>query len=100
MALVPLTLLSGTFFLVEVYPPALRWLVELSPLYHGVVIERALCLGDVSWSLLWHVAALLAMGAVGLAVTRRRLAKLLLKEPVSRLRRRAPAGCPAAARWL
>jgi lipooligosaccharide transport system permease protein len=79
MALVPLTLLSGTFFPVEAYPQALRWLVELSPLYHGVVIERALCLGDVSWSLLWHVAALLAMGAVGLAVTRRRLAKLLLK---------------------
>ena len=79
MALVPLTLLSATFFPVQAYPAALRWLVELSPLYHGVVIERALLLGSVSWTLLWHVAALLAMGAVGLAVTRRRLAALQLK---------------------
>lgn len=79
MALVPLTLLSGTFFPVEAYPAALRWLVQLSPLYHGVALERALVLGQVSWSLLWHVAALLAMGALGLVVTRRRLAVLLLR---------------------
>jgi lipooligosaccharide transport system permease protein len=79
MALVPLTLLSGTFFPVAAYPAALRWLVELSPLYHGVVIERALLLADIGWSLLGHVAALLAMGAVGLAVVQRRLATLLLK---------------------
>ncbi|GAB3599914.1 ABC transporter permease [Angustibacter peucedani] len=79
MALVPLTLLSGTFFPVQAYPAALRWLVQLSPLYHGVALERGLVLGQVSWSLLGHVAVLLAMGAVGLAVTRRRLAVLLLK---------------------
>ncbi len=79
MALVPLTLLSGTFFPVEAYPAALRWLVELSPLYHGVVIERGLVLGQVGWGLLGHAAALLAMGAVGLVVTRDRLAALLLK---------------------
>lgn len=79
MALVPLTLLSATFFPVEAYPAGLRWVVELSPLYHGVAIERALLLGTVSWSLVWHVAALVAMGAVGLALTRRRLAALLLK---------------------
>lgn len=79
MGLVPLTLLSGTFFPVEAYPATLRWLVQLSPLYHGVAIERGLVLGVLSWSLLGHVLALLAMGAVGLAVTRRRLASLLLK---------------------
>ncbi len=79
MGLVPLTLLSGTFFPVEAYPATLRWLVQLSPLYHGVAIERGLLLGQLSWSLSWHVAALLAMGAVGLTVTRRRLALLLLR---------------------
>lgn len=79
MALVPLTLLSATFFPVQAYPPGLRWLVELSPLYHGAAIERALLLGSVGWVLVWHVAALLAMGGVGLAVTRRRLTALLLK---------------------
>ncbi len=79
MALVPLTLLSATFFPVEAYPAGLRWVVELSPLYHGVAIERSLLLGTVSTSVLWHVAALVAMGAVGLALTRRRLSALLLK---------------------
>lgn len=79
MALVPLTLLSATFFPVQAYPTGMRWLVELSPLYHGVALERALLLGTVSPSLLWHVLALLAMGAVGLAVTGRRLSTLLLK---------------------
>ncbi len=79
MALVPLTLLSGTFFPVEAYPAALRWLVQLSPLYHGVVLERGLVLGDLRWAMLGHAAVLLAMGVVGLAVTRRRLAVLLLR---------------------
>jgi lipooligosaccharide transport system permease protein len=79
MALVPLTLLSATFFPVQAYPQGLRWVVELSPLYHGVAIERSLLLGTVSPSLLWHVLALVAMGAVGLAVTGRRLSALLLK---------------------
>ncbi|GMA85473.1 hypothetical protein GCM10025868_07230 [Angustibacter aerolatus] len=79
MALVPLTLLSGTFFPVETYPVALRWLVRLSPLYHGVVIERGLVLGDVGANLLWHALVLVAMGAVGLTVTSRRLSALLLR---------------------
>jgi lipooligosaccharide transport system permease protein len=64
---------------VQAYPQGLRWVVELSPLYHGVAIERSLLLGTVSPSLLWHVLALVAMGAVGLAVTGRRLSALLLK---------------------
>ena len=79
MALVPLTLLSATFFPVSAYPPSLRWVVEISPLYHGVVIERGLLLGLVGWSMLWHVAVLLVMGAAGLVLTRRRLSALLLK---------------------
>jgi lipooligosaccharide transport system permease protein len=79
MALVPLTLLSATFFPIEAYPPSLRWLVELSPLYHGVVIERALMLGEVTPALLLDAAVLVAVGAVGLWVARRRLTVLLLR---------------------
>jgi lipooligosaccharide transport system permease protein len=79
MALVPLMLLSATFFPVDAYPASLRWLVQLSPLYHGVEIERSLMLGSVDASILVHVAVLVAVGLVGLAVARRRLAKLLLK---------------------
>lgn len=79
MVLVPLTLLSATFFPLDVYPPLLRWVVQLSPLYHGVVIERGLMLGDVGPVLLVHAAVLVAYGLVGLWVARRRLAVLLLK---------------------
>ena len=78
LGLVPLTLLSGTFFPVDQYPDGLRWLVQLSPLYHGVVVERGLVLGDVDWWILVHLAVLAAMGLVGFVVARRRLATLLL----------------------
>lgn len=79
MALVPLTLLSATFFPLDVYPASVRWLVQLSPLYHGVVIERGLMLGDVGPILLVHAAVLVAVGSVALAVARHRLVVLLLK---------------------
>ncbi len=79
MALVPLTLLSATFFPIEAYPAQVRWLVELSPLYHGVVIERGLMLGDVGPGLLVHAAVLVVVGSIALWVARRRLAHLLLK---------------------
>lgn len=78
MALVPLTLLSATFFPITAYPPALQWLVRISPLYHGVEIERALMLGQVGWGILVNVAVLVVVGVAGLVVARRRLTALLL----------------------
>lgn len=78
MALVPLTLLSATFFPITAYPPALQWLVRISPLYHGVEIERALMLGQVGWGILVNVAVLVVVGLAGLVVARRRLTALLL----------------------
>lgn len=78
MALVPLTLLSATFFPITAYPPALQWLVRISPLYHGVEIERALMLGQVGWGILVNVAVLVVVGVAGLLVARRRLTALLL----------------------
>jgi lipooligosaccharide transport system permease protein len=79
LAIVPLFLLSATFYPVSTYPPSLRWVVELSPLYHGVAVERGLFLGDVGWGLLGHVAVLVALAVAGLLLTRRRLAVLLLR---------------------
>ena len=40
LAIVPLFLLSATFYPVSTYPDDLRWIVELSPLYHGVALEH------------------------------------------------------------
>jgi lipooligosaccharide transport system permease protein len=78
IVVVPMMLLSATFFPVTTYPGGLRWLVELSPLYHGVALERGLMIGQIGWPLLGHVAVLLGLGALGLGVLSRRLESLLL----------------------
>jgi len=77
LALAPLMLFSATFFPISRYPDALGWIVRCTPLYQGVVLERALVLGDVHWMLLVHAAYLATMGAVGVHVAARRLGRLL-----------------------
>ena len=77
LALAPMFLMSATFFPLDRYPDAVGNVVRLTPLYQGVALERALILGVLDWSLLWHVAYLLSMGAVGIWVAVRRLRPLL-----------------------
>jgi lipooligosaccharide transport system permease protein len=79
LVLMPLFLFSATFYPLEVYPPALQWLAQLSPLYHGVELTRGLMLGVLRWELLLHAAVLLAIGVVGLRVATVRLGRLLLR---------------------
>jgi lipooligosaccharide transport system permease protein len=78
LALIPLFLFSATFYPLDVYPRTLEILVQLSPLYHGVALIRALCLGELAAALLVHVAVLVAVGVVGLFLTGRRFERLLL----------------------
>lgn len=73
----PLFLFSATFYPLDVYPPVLQAIAQLSPLFHGVEIIRALTLGVVDASILIHVGFLVAMTMVGLAITGRRLERLL-----------------------
>ncbi len=79
LAQLPLFLFSATFFPVSAYPDAVRWLVEVTPLYRGVVLCRELTTGAVSMASVWSVLYLVAMGALGLLLVRRRLDLLLLK---------------------
>jgi len=79
LVLLPLFLFSATFYPLTVYPEPLRTIVQLTPLYHGVDLLRSLTTGNVGPSILIHVAYLLVMGVVGLAIVSRRLDKLLLK---------------------
>jgi lipooligosaccharide transport system permease protein len=78
LATMPMFLFSATFFPVEAYPTAIRWLVEVTPLYRGVVLCRELTTGALSWGSAVSVVYLVVMGVVGLLVVRRRLDKLLL----------------------
>ncbi|MGH3715532.1 MAG: ABC transporter permease [Micromonosporaceae bacterium] len=72
-----LFLFSGTFAPVEVYPVWLQWLVGATPLYHGVALVRGLTTGAVTLGLLWHVAYLLVLALIGLAIASRRMRRML-----------------------
>jgi len=74
----PLFLFSGTFFPVTAFDGVLRWVVEATPLYRGVVLCRELTTGVVSWESGVSVLYLTVMGLLGLLVVRRRLDTLLL----------------------
>jgi lipooligosaccharide transport system permease protein len=74
----PMFLFSATFFPVSAFPAAVRWVVEVTPLYRGVVLCRELTTGALSWGSAFSVVYLVAMGLVGLMVVRRRLDRLLL----------------------
>lgn len=77
VAILPMFLFSATFFPLSRYPTALQWIVQATPLYQGVALERGLVLGELSWTMLANVAYLVAMGVIGLRVAGRRLRTLL-----------------------
>jgi lipooligosaccharide transport system permease protein len=77
LALLPLFLFSTTFYPLSEYAPELQVLVEVTPLYHGIELLRALSIGTVDAGLLGHVAYLAAMCAISLSVATRRLHRRL-----------------------
>ena len=79
LVILPLFLFSATFYPIETYPDVLRVIVQLTPLYQGVDLIRALTIGAISPILLVHVVYLLVMGFAGLYVVSRRLDTLLLQ---------------------
>ena len=79
LVVLPMFLFSATFFPLSAYPGPLQTIVQLTPLYHGVALERALMTGAVGPENLLNVAYLLVMGAIGLVIVARRLHRILLK---------------------
>jgi lipooligosaccharide transport system permease protein len=76
--MLPMFLFSATFFPLSSYGDW-AWIVQLSPLYHGVALVRGFSLGEFSWAYVGHVGVLVALALVGLSVTATRVEKLLLK---------------------
>ncbi|MCW2779748.1 MAG: type transporter [Marmoricola sp.] len=74
----PLFLFSATFFPLSAFPTWLEGVVQVTPLYRGVVLVRELTTGAVTWQSAASVVYLVAMGLAGLYVVSRRLDKLLL----------------------
>ena len=79
LVVLPLFLFSATFYPIETYPEPIRIIVQLTPLYQGVDLIRALTIGAISPILLVHVLYLVVVGFAGLYVVSRRLDKLLLQ---------------------
>jgi lipooligosaccharide transport system permease protein len=78
LAIMPMFLFSATFFPVTTYDGVVRWIVEATPLYRGVVLVRELCTGLVTIDSAISVLYLVVMGVVGTTVASRRLGRLLL----------------------
>lgn len=79
LAVLPMFLFSATFYPLSTYPPVLQWVVQATPLYHGVAMVRDLMLGQVGPGMAVHVAYLTVMGLVGTAWAARRVEHLLLR---------------------
>lgn len=76
--MMPLFLFSATFFPTSAYG-SWAWVVQLSPLYHGVALVRGAFAGVWTTSMLAHIAVLVALSMVALVVAARRLDTLLRK---------------------
>jgi lipooligosaccharide transport system permease protein len=74
----PLFLFSATFYPLSSYGDW-GWVVQLSPLYHGVALVRSASFGEWTWACFPHLAVLVAMAVVGLSITARRIERLLLQ---------------------
>ncbi|CAN5624516.1 ABC transporter permease [soil metagenome] len=75
---VPMFLFSATFFPISTFDGWLRWVIECTPLYRGVVLCRELTTGTITIASAVSVVYLVAMGLIGLFIVRRRLDRLLL----------------------
>ncbi|MGH9185799.1 MAG: ABC transporter permease [Acidimicrobiales bacterium] len=78
LVVLPLFLFSTTFYPLSTYPEGVQWVVQATPLYHGVTLVRGLTTGAVDVTLAGHAAYLVVMGLVGLRIAGARLQKLLL----------------------
>lgn len=70
-------LFAGTFVPADTYPAAVRVVVWLTPLFHGVELVRGFTTGVVGWLMLVHALYLVAITALGLVIASRRVTRLL-----------------------
>lgn len=76
--MLPMFLLSATFYPITVYPDWIQVIIRAMPLWQGVDLVRGLTTGDVHLGMLLHVLYFVVMIAIGLVITTRRLRALFL----------------------
>lgn len=77
LGLMPLFLLSGTFFPIEQLPDALQPACWLSPLFHAAEACRMATTGNMSWWFVGHLAVLVAVVTVAVPIGIRRFRQRL-----------------------
>jgi len=77
--LLPMFLLSATFFPIEVYPEAVQWVIKALPLWHGVDMIRQLTTGLIQPTIWIHVTYFVVMIVVGVTLATARLRALFLR---------------------
>lgn len=78
LVVMPMFLFGGVFFPLDVYPDAVRWIIEALPLYRGVHLFRGLTTGILDPVMLIDVAYLLVFTAIGLAIAMRQMERRLI----------------------
>lgn len=77
--IMPMVLLSGTYFPIEHMPIVLKILVYLFPLTHGVVLVRGLLIGDLSWIQFLHFVVLVIMAWISTSYALKLFKKRVIK---------------------
>ncbi len=77
--IMPMFLFAGTFFPLSVMPVWLQWIGWVSPVWHGTQLARQATYGAVEplWLTVTHIAVLVAMTGLGVALGRRIYARRL-----------------------
>ncbi|MBB1484078.1 ABC transporter permease [Tessaracoccus sp. MC1865] len=77
--MLPMFLLSATFFPITVYPEAVQWVIMALPLWHGVDMIRQLTTGLIQPSMWAHLGYFAVMILIGVIVATKRLRALFLR---------------------
>jgi lipooligosaccharide transport system permease protein len=64
----PLFLLSGTFFPIDSLPGWAVAIANVTPLYHGIELVRQVTIYDVAGETVWHLAYLMVLLGLGIAI--------------------------------
>lgn len=77
--MLPMFLLSATFFPLTVYPEPVQWVIMALPLWHAVDMMRQLTTGIITATMWAHVAYYVSMVMVGSVLATKRLKALFLR---------------------
>ncbi len=79
LVMLPMFLLSTTFYPLSVYPRAAGYVVICLPLFPSITLLRGMALGELNPNLLWSTAYLLVIGLIGWRLATARLERRLIR---------------------